>query len=399
MKYFFWNINLLLLSLFIVALVAGFNYLIDPYGFYRTVEITGLNQQKEGVRGNIRYVKAIEIALRKPRTILMGSSRTHDGMNPESVVDEKYHPVYNYGLDMARIKEIKYFLQHAIANSEIDFLILGLDYFMFNKHERLNPTFDKDRVNREVSLLDKFGSPLFTMSSLKGSFETIKVSMKQPERKEFLENGFRPGQHVFFGLKNYEKLHEHTNYIFLRPDPKETLYYSKMAVDEEAMRDFEEIIEICLQHSVKLSLYISPAHADLDGEGLVAAGQYEEFENWKRSVTHMSFARNISVVDFSGYNSITTEEVKTPMNNYWDSSHFKENVGDMILRRLTSSAPSREFGVLLTPSTIEEHLRANRVKQIIYRENNISHIRELRKFYEAVGRGEKIEGLGQGLFN
>ena len=399
MKHLLWNLKLLFLSLFICGLVAGFNYVIDPYGFQRNFEITGLNQQKEGVRSRIRYVKAIEVALRKPRTILMGSSRTHDGMNPESVIGKKFYPVYNYGFDMARIKEIKYFLQHAIVNSEINFVILGLDYFMFNKYERLNPTFDKDLVGREISLLDKYGIPLFTKSSLVSSFETIITSIDQPGRTEFLANGFRPGQNVFYGLKDYKKLHELTNYIFLKPNPKETPYYSKMAVDEEAMRDFEDVIEICRQHGIELLMYISPAHADLDGEGLVAAGKYEQFENWKRSVVKASYARNISVIDFSGYNSITTEEVKTPMKNYWDSSHFKENVGDMILRRLTLAEPSRGFGVVLTPSNIEEHLRKNRANQVLYREKNASHIRQLREFYEAIGRGEKIEFRPGELFD
>ncbi len=84
------------LSIFVFLFVGGVNYIVDPYGFFRTVEIKGFNQQKEGVRNNIRYIKLIEIYLRKPKTILMGSSRVHDSINPESKVFKISHPAGGY---------------------------------------------------------------------------------------------------------------------------------------------------------------------------------------------------------------------------------------------------------------------------------------------------------------
>ncbi len=81
------------------------------------------------------------------------------------------------------------------------------------------------------------------------------------------------------------------------------------------MNDFKEIINICKKNKIKIKLYISPAHANLDGEGILSANLYEEFENWKRDISNIVYNSNLKIIDFSGYNNITTEKVKTPMIN------------------------------------------------------------------------------------
>ena len=60
------------------------------------------------------------------------------------------------------------------------------------------------------------------------------------------------------------------------------------------------------------------------------------------------------------------------MGFYWDSSHFKDVVGDLVLDRLFGlSHPRRtvppDFGVRLTPATIEPALARLRADQLAYR--------------------------------
>ena len=394
-----WLIIFVLTSVCFALLIGSFNYIVDPYGFFRTVEIKGFNQQKEGVRNNIRYIKLIEISLRKPKTILMGSSRVHDSINPESDVLKDIAPlqggVYNYGIDMARIKEIKFFLEHAIKNSKIERLVLGLDFFMFNKYEKLNITYNKELTNRKINFMDLYFQPLFSIQSLTKSFSTIKVSNQQQDRREFLVNGYRPGESVFFGLKDYRKLHNSTNYIFLSKNSIDTLYYAKMDLDDEVFQDFRDIIKICKNNNIALTLYISPAHAELDGEGLTLANQYENFENWKREITKIAYNNDLSLCDFSGYNSITTEDVKTPMQYYWDSSHFKEKVGDYILEKILSNSRNNnipiDFGVKVTPSNIENHLNNIRTKRVEYLRKNKSALEITHRKLKDALEGKKID--------
>jgi hypothetical protein len=386
------------LCIFLALLFIGmFNFIVDPYGFFRVLTITGFNQQKEGVRNKIRYVKALELPLRNPRTLIVGSSRVHDGMNPQHPLLQEYAPVYNLGLDMCRIKEARQFIEHALLHAEIKRILIGLDFFMFNAAEKVNNNgFDTQLIGRKVNIADYFFIPLLTKDAFLDSMRTLKVSNAQPERKEFLSNGFRPGNFVFYKVKNYAKLHYYTNWIFLSSIPQSTPYYAVFSLDEEVYKDFEEMLTICKHQKIDCRIYISPAHANLDGEGIRAAGLWESMENWKLRVTKMAASYNIPLWDFSGYNSVTTEPVDTPMKNYWDSSHFTEHTSDLILKRIYSDANSQttipaDFGIRIFPFNIRSHLEQIRQNRDKYLRANLSSITILSKVYNKILAGAPLD--------
>jgi hypothetical protein len=354
----------LLSAILSAGIVGAFNYIIDPYGFYRLVDRAGFNQQKEGVRNKIRYVKALELPLRKPKTIIIGSSRVHDGINPLHALlrDPTYAPTYNLGIDMARIHESKEYLKHALINAEIKRVIIGLDFFMFNASQKVNYNFDSELVGRKINIGDYLSTSIFSKDAFVDSIRTIKTSLSQPERKEFLSNGFRPGNFVFYKVKNYAALHYYINYIFMSSLPNQTKYYADVTSDQGVFDDFEDILKTCAANSIDVKIYISPAHANLDGEGILAAGKWNMMENWKRKVVMLADRYNAPIWDFSGYNSITTELVRTPMSYYWDSSHFTEVVGNFILERIFTEGGNvpHDFGVRLYNENVESHMAAIR---------------------------------------
>jgi hypothetical protein len=116
-----------------------------------------------------------------------------------------------------------------------------------------------------------------------------------------------------------------------------------------------------------------------------ASSAWSELERKKRDLVHLlaeNAARHrgealVPVFDFGGY-SIITEEPLPPvgsrqeMRYYWDSSHFKQIVGDYVLDRVYGvSAPARhapqDFGVRLTPADVEPYLAEQRLRQADYR--------------------------------
>lgn len=353
-----WGGTVVILALF----VAATNLIVDPYGLFRLLDIVGFNQQKEGVRTKIRFVKQLELPLRKPNTILMGSSRVHDAINPDSPALQGLGRVYNYGVDMNRIRETRMFLQHAVLNSDIKHAVIGLDFFMFNAQQPVNFDFDPSMVGVKVSPLRYLGSPLFSTDALVDSLKTLRGSVLNPSRREFLANGFRP--QAFLGLKNYPNIHYYTNWTFLTPSPQKTKYYNGMSINEEAYDDFEAILHLCREEGIDLRLYISPAHASLDGEGIRATKLFDIYEAWKLRITITAEKYGVMLWDFSGYNSVTTESVVSPMRYYWDSSHFTQEVGDWVLARIFNSPLAKsipkDFGVRLTADGINHHIKSTR---------------------------------------
>jgi hypothetical protein len=382
----------------LLSSIALFNGVVDPYGFYRLVEVKGFNQQKEGVRNKIRYVKALELPLRKPKTIIMGSSRVHDGMNPQHPLlqDPAYFPAYNLGIDMDRVHESLQYLKHAMLHTEVKRVIFGLDFFMFNAAQKVSIDFDRSLVGRKINVADYIATSLVSKDALIDSVRTIKTSRAHPERKEFLGNGYRPGNFVFFKVKNYQKLHYYTNWVFLSALPQQTKYYSEITQDEDVFKDFEEILRICKQHKIDVRLYISPAHAHLDGEGVAAAGKWEMMEGWKRRVVTIADRYSAPLWDFSGYNSVTTEPVRTPMKYYWDSSHFTEVTSDWILKRIFADPTVMDeippdLGIRISGKNIEPHLMAIRQDRRSYIEKNQPELDVLSKTYRAALSGEPLD--------
>lgn len=170
--------------------------------------------------------------------------------------------------------------------------------------------------------------------------------------------------------------------------PSQTKYYADMTVDQEVFEDFEEILKICRQRNIDVKLYISPAHAHLDGEGVAAAGKWEMMEEWKRRVVAIADKYATPIWDFSGYNSITTEPVATPMKYYWDSSHFTEVVSNLILERIFApDGRGREvpvdFGIRLSSKNIESHLAIVRQSRQKYITAHPSEMRSLKESYQS----------------
>lgn len=92
--------------------------------------------------------------------------------------------------------------------------------------------------------------------------------------------------------------------------------------------------------------------------------------------------------DFSGFNSLTTEEVpalgdtETRMKWYWESSHYKKELGDLVLDRvLDYSSPNRkvpaDFGVLLDSKMLEAHLNQVRIDRDVWRKSHPEDVKEI----------------------
>ena len=143
------------------------------------------------------------------------------------------------------------------------------------------------------------------------------------------------------------------------------------------------IAKLC-SSGVRLRMYINPTHA-LTLYALHWRGKWDAMQTWQRGLVqiterHRQQGCDVRLVDFSGFNSITTEATplvsgKPDMHYYWEVSHYRDNVGRLILARLfggDTPAPA-DFGVELTPANVDAHQAATRAARDRYR---VEHARE-----------------------
>ena len=355
------NLSLISFILLGLLLITVLNLAIDPYGVHNAPKILKLNYLKPVQYNNIKLFKAVKVAQIKPKTVFLGSSRTGIGLDPTHPVITNL-PSYNLALVGSNIYEINHYLKHAIANQpQLNTVVLGIDFFMFNAFHQNGADFNLDRLNKTAITNQDFLNTVLSTDALVSSIETIQANIKPQEYKLLNSNGLHYTSYLT--QPNISKKFKNTISAYLN---KGGAYY-QYQISQEFLARFQEIVELCQQNNIDLKVFISPSHAT-QWEAIYTAGIWSEFEQWKRKIVKIT-----PVWDFSGYNSITTETISKEMVNYWDSSHYTKAVGDLILNRIfqyREETVPQDFGILITPQNIESHLLEIQSQRQAWIENN-----------------------------
>jgi len=393
----------------LLAATISVNFVVDPFGMYRIVELDAINAHKPAVYHRVRLVKAYEVRRVRPRGIVLGTSRSHVGLRPSyEGWDPAARPVYNLAFDGATTKEMYHYLVHAHTVQPLRQVVLGLDtYHATAAPATTRPDFDVHVLERPGVLIP--GSPLLTDLRLLSSLDTLLASLATVRSQDdhepewFAADGQRLGD-VFFrrpgepfeelGPRGYFEGIDRLEVGFKREgqltaNTPESARAGRRAepAGETSLDYIKRIVSFCRRNGIDLRIFITPEHAH-QLEITAAIGEWATIESAKRALVRLladDAAQNpdalpIPLWDFSGYSSVTTEALPGPqsraeMRFYWDSSHFKELVGDFVLDRVFGvSHPQRsvprDFGIQLSPATIERALARVRADQITYRRRN-----------------------------
>lgn len=360
-KYRKFNLLVLAAAFTPMAVVGLCNVALDPYGVFDSPKIAGINQSKPRKGNNDRLFKATDIIRMKPATLLFGSSRTRQGLDPTYVALKDKQPAYNLGLNGANPYEQLRYLEHAIANNKnLKTVIIGIDFFMFNAYNENQPGFTEDRLEKQSISLPDTMNVVFSIDALSSSLETLGSSRNTKSNEGESLNGFMPYKNIDLGKKI-------TDWRFVNSYQVYFKNHAKYKLSETYLADFKKFVETCKERGISLKVFISPAHAT-DNEAIRATGHWSTLEKWKREIVKI-----IPVWDFSGYNSITSEPIKEGMKNYADSSHYRENIGNLMLNRVLnyqSNTVPKDFGILITPENIESHLTKIRADREVWAKKN-----------------------------
>lgn len=392
-----------LLALMVVGL---FNGVIDPLGMFNLADLPGLNRHKPAVYTRVRIAKAYELRRVAPAGIILGTSRTHLGLRPSHEGwDPAARPRYNLAFDGATTREMYLYLHHAQSVAPLKQVVLGLDTWQLTDAPAgTRPGFDPEVLYADAGPASRMRVALadlrllISVDTLRLAFQTLQAQ-KWAEPEWFAPDGQRLGE-VFFRRPGEIFRDQSPRAYFDNYDRQEIswqtepagkpggvpLPYAKApAASEPSSLDFiERIVRFCRDHRIDLRIYTTPAHAR-NLEITALAGSWSNLEAGKRRLAAIleKDARAhpdqpaIPFHDFADYSSITTEPLPSAsgtdeMINYWDSSHFKERVGDLVLDRIFGlSHPGRalppDFGVRINASNLEAHLTGVRERQRHYR--------------------------------
>lgn len=349
-----YGLRFLTITAIFLTMIAGFNGFFDPYEVLGTPTIKGLNQVKREKDIQVRLFKAVAVNRIEAKSLFLGSSRTEFGLDTHHPALILQQPGYNLAITGGNMYEVRRYFDHAIATQpEVKEIILGIDFFMFNQFRENTPDFKEQRLETR----NLFGGDLFEMLLSKqaviSSLKTLKNSFLRPNNPGFFyEDGRRNPEstieQVYFNQGTIPRFRMVLRDFLVRPD-----MYGTYQLSPDYLEDLQAIITTSQQRGIRLYLFISPSHA-MQWEAIRVAGLWSEFEDWKRAIVNLS-----PIWDFSGYNTMTTEAIANPMQYYIESSHYRKELGDLVLNRILDYQPETvpsDFGLLLTPTNLETHL-------------------------------------------
>ena len=347
------------LTLLMVGTVAAINYVVDPCGIYHAGKSWDWTRSRPEILELAFINKAHAVEQAQADILLLGNSRVAQGLDPRSAALPAR--AYNLGIPGSGMVEQWRYLQHAGAAHRLTTVVLGLDIENFGADRKNKPMFSDDRLLVQADgtptaflphLFADIGPTLFSWSTLKFSYQTLRapraLDLKFPE-------GFE---------ENAPKIFEHMDLA------SSVLAANKMWVAGAEIGDFRgkdgrapqmdafgNIVAYCNQHHLRLLIFVQPLHAALMDK---LTDDWPRYEDWMRTLAAQSTTAELW--DFTGYNSISTEAFPLPtdktngMRFYWEGSHYRKIVGDLVLERLFAGTGPANFGQRVTSANVDQDL-------------------------------------------
>jgi hypothetical protein len=367
----------------LLALTAGFTRVVDPFWYFRDVEIEGFNAIKTKFRRFERNVKPAVVAAEQPEAVILGSSFAEIGFDP-------LHPAltrsgearsYNFALAGAPWQMNFCALEYVLASSPIRRIVLGI-------HAQPLPAFDCAQSIADMRET-AWTALLLSPRALGAAIETV-AHQGRTARGSHTREGmyyysrFDPGVERRFSQFFASILHDVRGCSFARLERSVELPAPPLDVSEKAPFDAQglgRIIESVSGRDVTLRLAVYPRHA-LSIETDYLCGR--QMDRW-RALWHLArfleehppaAPASVEIWDFQGYGPYTTEPVVPTLMAYWqDPEHFNFEFGNVMLDWMFGRVPGAATGVdglgyRVTTATLAERYEWFSRQRIAYLERH-----------------------------
>jgi hypothetical protein len=351
-----------------VLLVILTNALVDPYGLTHLVAIPTVNADKPfAQRFGLRRKRSLDLAFRRFDAVILGTSR--------AVVLSSEHPafdgqrVYNAALGGTSMVEIARVFEYAADRQALKTVVVGLDFLGFSDARTVSADFDQSSFAGDPPWWG-LTKTLVNGQTLRLSLETLVANRWPDDSLKFTRIAMLQELVARYGDDARARFTGTIRAFLSEPD-----LYGCYRYDPKRAEAVGGLVRRALGEGALVRIFLSPVHAH-QLEAIRAAGLLAVFERWKLDVTRAvarearqlarSERNRVALWDFSGYGSITTEPVPPPgqrMRWYYESSHYREELGDLVLARMLGSEgnlPQAELGTRLNLLNVSFHLRATR---------------------------------------
>ena len=299
----------LLFFVLVFAVLSGFIFLVNPYDLY-DLEPTKYSRSKYKMASFERAIKPIAVSRYRPTTIILGTSRASVGLDPKTLSALTDTRAYNFAITGSYIDEIGAAFRHAVRQVGSNVVVWGIDDYSFT---RARP----EGVN-QIAFIDDcsiyctvrtYAEMTFSLQALGDAFETV-VRNASGDSADHTVLGHYVGYESTGALLDKPAGH-------LKP------------LVASAYDTFDKILSFGVSRGVKFYLFISPTYRSHVKHG-------SQYRHWVDRTLEISKRYGISIMRPDLDPALTADK-----RLYFDSGHFKTEVGNRILEKLLPKNAAR----------------------------------------------------------
>lgn len=341
------------------------NIAVDPFYIFKTPIIHGFNEIKPDLKKQERLTKVLEYKLNKNNinAIFFGSSRVDYSIDASYYKHIAGQNAFNFGIKATGITETANYIKYIVKkDSKLKNIYVGVDFFGFG-----TPVYeskkDSDNLYYSSSIsLNELATVLISQDALMSSITTLMYNIKQNYDIDFNFNGLKRE-------KNDANAYDDAMYemgLYINKD----VFYKHFRLCEKRFDALREIKKICKENKLNVIFFVNPINvAQL--QAIKATNNLENYRLWKEKIADIT-----PFYDFSGYNFITTESLSKNMKYYFDSNHYKEITGNLIVKTLFTKKPDK-FGVLINTNNVKKYNELLEKKHNEWIKNNPTLVKEI----------------------
>ena len=350
-------IRLISANLSLLVLIGLFNRIVDPFWYYRDIEIKGFNVIKPKFRRYERHVKPALLMREQPETIILGSSFSEIGFDPTNpfFTDHGRLKTMNFALAGAPWDMVQCDFEFAVTHANIKRALVG---FQPGSLPIVNCAKDYASLG-QIST----GELLFSSRSLSASIQTIQEQKK--------ENPSHTREGMYFYIRGQAGVDNQFRVFFTRRVKENPQCLNVTNTSDVSINTFsgslldlsglQRMIKTAQVHGVELVLFAYPSHAYSLELGMQCGEFNERWQAMKQIATliEKESAGTVSAWYFYGFNDTTSEPIGARAAKYWqDPEHFNFEMGNMMLADMFDKTRNKpEFGHRLNSSSIEADYR------------------------------------------
>jgi hypothetical protein len=361
----------------LLVAVAVFCIFIDPYGIFGAPRLPHLTAIKPAAAARLRLSKAFGVELAHPATLVIGSSVTNLGIDPEAASWAPDHrPVFNLGIDGATLDLQQKFLLHALCTTHPKRVVI---VSAFEDSMPVWPAFgDTTALELRVGE-DGRPNPNFALGHLKDlasatlSFRALFDSASTLARQSgaWLNYQTERGFEIHSPEEEYATLQGSGAAIAKMDREMAARILMWRREPTWSLEPLRVMIQAAQEAGADVAVVIPPVYADLL-ELRRQLGLSKNVQAWRAELMHIVDAAgpgHVALWDFDGLSPYTTDrppehgDMADSGRWFWDSAHFSPALGALMIQRIETGEGPTDLGARLDSANLAENAQTFAVAQ------------------------------------